>query len=292
MVLRLMAELAERLVKDFASRDDVPPFPAVGARLLTTLGRRDVHLDEIADIVLQDPAIAGQVLRAANSAALSGRVKIETVSEALPRLGVVHLRRLAMVICARTAFPADRAPFFPHETFWAHSLAVAHAAEIVVGRMAHVPGGTVPEVLFLAGLMHDIGLLAAASFYPEEYRKIVRDAESRGISYYRAESAELSCGHGDIGSVLASHWLLPDPMVAAIRWHHHPRRAPQEHRWTVRVIHLADHLAGRATGEFPQGASEIYDDATPVALGVESSAIFRICADIRAQARSTAFSWS
>ena len=73
---------------------------------------------------------------------------------------------------------------------------------------------------------------------------IVRDAETRGISYYRAESAELGCGHGEIGSVLALHWLLPDPMVAAIRWHHHPRRAPHEHRWTVRVIHLADHLTG------------------------------------------------
>jgi HD-like signal output (HDOD) protein len=248
-------------------------------------------MNEITEIVLQDPAIAAQVLRAANSAALSGRVKMETVSEALPRLGVLHLRRLAMVICARSVFPADGS-VFPHQVFWAHSLAVAHAAEVVIGRMARVPADTVAEVLFLAGLMHDIGLLALASFYPEEYRKIARDAESRGVSYYRAEATGVSCGHAEIGGVLAAHWLLPDPMVAAIRWHHHPRRASQEHRWTVRVIHLADHLACRATGAFPHGASESYDDATPVALGVEPSALFRICADIRAGARSTAFTWS
>jgi HD-like signal output (HDOD) protein len=286
-----MAELAERLVKDFARRDDLPAFPAVGARLLTTLGRHDLHMDELAEIVLQDPAIAGQVLRAANSAALSGRVRIDTVTEAIPRLGVLHLRRLAMMVCAQSVFPLDGSAF-PHQVFWAHSLAVAHAAEIVLARMARVPADTVAEALFIAGLMHDIGLLALASFYPEEYRKIARDAEARGVSHDRAEAAGLHGSHGEIGGVLARHWLLPEPMTAAIRWHHHPRAAAQEHRWTVRLIHLADHLACRATGEFPTGASDGYDDATPVALGVATSAIFRICADIRAQSRRAAFSWA
>jgi HD-like signal output (HDOD) protein len=262
----------------------------VATRLLGTLGRPDVHMDEIAEIVLQDPAVAGQVLRAANSAALSGRVKVETISEALRRLGVSHLRRLAVLVCARNTLPVDGA-LFPHEAFWAHSLAVGHATEVVLRRIASVPADTVPEILFLGGLLHDVGLLALASFYPEEYRSIVREADARATSFYETEMAELGGGHGEMGAMLASHWMLPEALVAAMRHHHHPRRAEREHRFTVRVVHLADHLASRALGEFPHGTSEHYDDATPAALGVETSGSFRMCAEIRAEARRVAFTW-
>jgi putative nucleotidyltransferase with HDIG domain len=285
-----MAQLTERVVKDFAGRSDLPPLPAVALQLVATLGRNDTYMEDVAEIVRQDPAIASQVLRAANSAALGGRARIETISEALPRLGLLHVRRIALVASARTALPAPKG-LFPHESFWAHSLAVAHACEIIANRSADIPADVAPEVMFLAGLLHDIGLLALACYYPEEYAAIASAAESRSISFYEAEQVDLSTDHGEIGATLASHWQLPASIVAAIRTHHRPRSAEPEHRLIARIVHLADHLAARAGAQFPQGTPDDLDQTASVALGVGSAKLFQICAEIRAEVRRAAFIW-
>lgn len=205
------------------------PIPLV-ATLKTRLERRELALPLLSDavarllaegeaaessdvgrivtIVRRDPALAGHLLDAANSALFSGRDRVGSLQQAVCRLGARGLRRLALVVAARTrAFQARRYEAEVRAQF-AHCLLTAlHAQEVARLRRLSV------DDAFLAGLLHDVGkaLLLQA----------IGDLEDQGARPERAEVdgcvAEL---HAHAGAVLAQAWGLPERIVHAIEKHH------------------------------------------------------------------------
>src|SRR5213593_1618739 len=91
-----MPTLTERFVADIEGLSDLPSLSPVLAHLIATLGREDASVAEVAAIIRQDPVIAARVLRAANSAAYIGRSPVSSIRDALLRLGLARIRRLAL----------------------------------------------------------------------------------------------------------------------------------------------------------------------------------------------------
>jgi putative nucleotidyltransferase with HDIG domain len=176
------------------------------------------------------------------------------------------------------------------EAFWRHSLAVAHAAEII-GRhaLAKKPDAD-PEAVFLAGLMHDIGVLVLASHYPKQYAAVSAYAGERGVPLPEAEVAVLDLDHGEIGACLVEHWQFPADTAAAIRFHHRVERAPEEYRWAAAVIRLAD-AASSMDPSWDLGEGSSLSEAGPWLedLGIKEEALPEILEETRVEAtRATA----
>ena len=49
----------------------LPPFPAVAHRVLALVGREDMPINELGDLVKMDPSFAAELLRVGNSALLA-----------------------------------------------------------------------------------------------------------------------------------------------------------------------------------------------------------------------------
>ncbi|THB64008.1 MAG: HDOD domain-containing protein [Desulfovibrio sp.] len=109
---------------------------------------------------------------------------------------------------------------FDMNAFWAHSLAVASAAQ-KIGEMRLTPDAE-PEDLFSVGLMHDIGKVVFALYMPKEFRQALAMVQDGLMSLHDAELEIFGANHADIGALLAEKWDLPETLVQGIALHHSP----------------------------------------------------------------------
>jgi HD-like signal output (HDOD) protein len=269
--------LAERIGAEIEALADLPSPSPVLAKLSATLGRDDVGLAETEELIGQDPVIAGRVVQAANAAAYAGRVPVTSIHGALLRLGLVRVRRIALLAGIYNALPRRRVP----EKFWPHSLAAAACAEVVVENAQAPPDGGEPDAVFLAALLHDLGLLVLASHYPREYKALFEAVGREGQPFDVVEAAVLGIDHGSIGERLARHWLMPPSVCAAIRAHHDPRSAEPEHRWNAAAVHLADLLACMVGADMGEGEELRPDDPALADLGIQPERLEMVITEAR-----------
>jgi len=283
-----MPTLTERFVADIEGLSDLPSLSPVLAHLIATLGREDASVADVAAIIRQDPVIAARVLRAANSAAYIGRSPVSSIRDALLRLGLARIRRLALVASLYDAVPV-RGTRAAREIFWRHSLAVAHGSEIIARHAIAAPDDLDPESIFLAGLLHDLGLLVLESHYPKEASAVKSYAEAKGVALCLAELEVLQTDHGELGALLATHWTMPESIASAIRVHHRFELAPAEYRWNAAVIHLADTLVSQEEiADLNEGSSVVFESSAVEALGLFPETVMQITEETRAEARKAA----
>jgi HD-like signal output (HDOD) protein len=283
-----MPDLAERLAARPEELDDLPSLPPAVAALLTVTDRPDASLGEVAEVVRTDPGLAAQVLRVANSAAWGGRVPVATLREALLPLGLWEVRRLALVLTLyNSLYPAGH--LLDHDACWRHSLGVAQAME-ALARLAAASGHPEePDHAYLAGLLHEVGLLALAIHYPQEYLAVRRCAEACERPFAECEREVLGLTHGRLGALMASRWRLADPVVAAIGAHGDLEACPAEHRRLARLLQLGEAVCREAGIEAPWEAREEGLEAGAPDLGLTAEALAGVVARAQAGlARSTA----
>jgi HD-like signal output (HDOD) protein len=273
----------ERIQANLQLLGDLPSPSPIVAHLTATLSRDDVEVIEVESIIHRDPVIAAKVVSAANAAAYASHTPTTTVRGALMRLGLLRVRRLTLLISLYNALPRWEAF---HEAYWRHSLAVAHAAEVVVRRVGAWQPGSSPEALFLSGLVHDIGVLVLLSHYPKHYAAVTAFAGEQGASLSAAELTVLGIDHGDIGASLIEHWSLPDEIAQTVRYHHRPHLAAPEHRWAASVLRLADAACAREpTWDLGEGEQIEAGDPAVAELGIVGEALESLLDETRTEAR-------
>ena len=275
---------AEHIRENLHVLGDLPSLSPVVTQLIATLGQEDVSVGEVEAIIRRDPVIAAKVVSSANAAAYASPTPTTSIRGALMKLGLLRIRRMAVLISLYNAVPG-RQEF--QEAFWRHSLAVAHAVDVIARHLAASrPGiGVNPDMVFLAGLMHDIGLLVLASHYPKQYTAVGALAGERGIPLWEAEVELLKVDHGEIGACLIEHWSLTQDIAAAARYHHRVTLAPPEHRWVASVLHLADAAcADEPSWDLGEGVVLAPDDPAVDEVGQSLEALAPILESARAEA--------
>jgi putative nucleotidyltransferase with HDIG domain len=161
-----------------------------------------------------DPAIAAEILVAANSPAYGFASRIYTVEEAVRILGSEHAKRLVQGI-VNTANPADGQRDSMIQASWIHSLASASLAS----EMALFFG--VPEDrAYTIGLMHDIGRLGLLSAFPEQYLEVMAHRYHTLPEFLAAEERAVGMNHAKAGVSLVRTWGLPEDFSEAAGEHH------------------------------------------------------------------------
>ena len=187
---------------------DLPPMPAAAARALRLARDPDTTTDELAKVVLADPALAARVLTMSRSVLYLRRTPPKTLREAIMTVGFQGLRRILMAASARSAFSADDTVA---QALWAHSLATAIVADELTkeGAGADDAGGDT----FIAGLLHDIGKLIFHVADPKAYAQL-------GVCDVVKEREFFGATHDLAGARVAEIWGLDDGIVQAIMGHH------------------------------------------------------------------------
>ncbi len=274
--------LGDRLRERFDEVGDLPTLSPVVAELAVTLRRDDVGLGEIEAIIRRDPVVVARVLSAANAAVYAAHAPATSLRGALLRLGLARVRRLALLFSLYNAVPARAAV---QESFWAHSVRAAYAAE-ALARRASVQGLD-PDVVFLAALLHDIGLLVLASHYARDLAAARSLAERRTVPLWEAEMALLGIEHGEIGGRLVEYWSLPKELTAAIQYHHRVDMAPRLHQVSAGIIRLADGVcAGEEDWDLGEGTRFDADDRVLASLGLDETCLLAIVEEARTETRN------
>ena len=197
--------------------DAMPAIPVILRPLLHCLDQpaEDVDVNRIVELVSYDKSIAAQCVRMANSALFMRNTPVETVRSAVMSLGMWRVRDLLFSHSLSQVIPANRWVVDP-AVFWRHSLGVA----LVCRKFAEMIEYPDSEKAYLAGLLHDIGVLVNCMVAPEEFRAAMEKASREQIPLDEAEQATLGFTHSDSGRILAEAWKIPAEIADAIELHH------------------------------------------------------------------------
>ncbi len=238
---KVRAHLLERIA---AGTIEVPPLPEVAMQVLSLTQSADADARRLADLIHRDAALAGNVLRMANSPAYMPREPIVSLQQAVSRLGFSTLCDIAFAVAVKGKV-FDIKPFEAEaRVLWKHALSTGlFAKEIARVRRRNVEGA------FICGLLHDIGkplILAAA-----------RNVASGGaLPSGDALRPVLDQLHGVIGRELAARWNLSKQVAEAIEYHHDWPNAPT-YKEVVAMTAFADELSYRILAEEGEGALEV-----------------------------------
>jgi len=192
----------------------LPNYSPMAARIQAVAQNSAADMRQIEQAVLHDPAVAGEVLKVANSAFYAGLAKISNIGQAIGRLGVDEIVNL-VVMCTQGAEYRATHPLVNEwmGQLWKHAMGCALGARWLAERGGYRERA--PEA-FLGGLFHDVGKLLLLKVFDE----LSADADmARGLSQTLMEEV-LVAQHAEQGARLLTHWNLPEVYVDIARNHH------------------------------------------------------------------------
>jgi putative nucleotidyltransferase with HDIG domain len=215
---------------------------AFGASELVHLARTSDRLEGVQKLIQADPSLVAQILRRLNSPYYGLNTEIQDLAAATRLLGFREIRNLAITVYLSRMFerPMEYGTF-SCSGLWSHSVAVAVASQL----MSRVCGCGDPADAFVAGLLHDIGLLLASRQMRRHFLKVI-DSVTRLEPTAKMEHHVYRFDHAQLGAFVADHWGFPRPVVDSIRFHHDVNSYRGNHRSIVSVVAIANYLCSRA----------------------------------------------
>lgn len=200
-----------------------------------------LDVQKVADLIAQDKSLAAECLHLANSPLFGRWQEVDSIRSAVVALGLRRMREIAMSCCLLRLWPAEKYKIDP-VVFWEHSMGCA----LVSRHFAHQIGCAAAEKAYLAGLLHDLGIVVNLWTMPEEFRKTYETARSHGIPLDEAEMENIGFTHCESGRILAEKWHFSPELVEVIT-HHHDMKGVREHGGLVAVVSISDLLCRMST---------------------------------------------
>ncbi|MEM7204118.1 MAG: HDOD domain-containing protein [Planctomycetota bacterium] len=219
---------------------ELEPLSPTVIRLAALIRDPESDLQEVAAVAGRDPALAGSLIRVANSARYGASREIGTVADAVIRVGAGLTLDIATRASVRKTVDRSLSEYgYTEGMFWQHSCGAAIAADSL-RRRSQTP---LPAEVSTAALLHGIGKLAMAQFLAPELLQLLGRAREGGLSEIEAEREVLGVDHAEVGGLIAQHWQLPDTIRIGVTYQHDPA---QDETGIASVVHLANVVAGRA----------------------------------------------
>ncbi len=214
--------------------------PAVASLLSSFLVGDCEDTRRFSELICFDPFLAARVLQVANSSFYRRSTAVSSVAHALVTVGVKNIQEVVEEEAEKVLAGQEYFGGFPNlaRSFWRHSVVVGRIAEL----LAEVIRVHSYEDIYLAGLFHDIGMLALDIQEPDFYPQLQRLGFLDDISLCEAEHQYMGADHCHAGSYLIEKMGLPKAFFDSAKFHHHPERA-KEHLLVVALVALAELFA-------------------------------------------------
>ncbi|MGA2697375.1 MAG: HDOD domain-containing protein [Terriglobales bacterium] len=230
--------MAQSLSKKLKNLDQMPTIPAVLLPLMRYLERpvEQIELQQVVSLISQDESLVTKCLSMANSPLFGRSKEVDTIHGAVIALGMQRMRDIAVSCSVLNLMPNKAANFNP-TAFWEHSLGCALVCREFARKIRYPD----PGKAYLAGLLHDVGIVAHLWIVPQEFQSAVQNAQTQGIALHEAEAVVLGTDHCETGSIVGARWHLTSDLLAVIGSHHAVAGATS-HRDLVALVSLSDLL--------------------------------------------------
>ncbi len=210
-------------------------FPDVCIQVTEMMDDPDCSIAEIGNIISQDPALTTRLLKIVNSPFYGLASRVDTVTRAVSILGFEDIRTLVMATSSVEVFSRLSNDLVDMETFWRHSIHCGVVARILATKCNVLNA----ERLFIAGLLHDIGLLVMYHQLPDKSGEVITRYGEGNEELYQIENSIIGFNHCEVGYELMRNFNMPPSLCEAVAFHHEPDKA-SEYVLDTSIVHLAN----------------------------------------------------
>jgi len=228
----------KNIEKQLARCPALPSLGSINKALQGLLLTEQRYTAQIAEVIRRDPSLTSRLLRLVNSVYYGLSTPVNSIEEAVFYLGVRQIRQLAMVTPVIEDFQRlTRQCAFPWRDFWQHCIGTAILTREVTTTVQFASD----ESDYVAGLVHDVGKIVMAWTFPDHFTEIHRQASQTPRDLVEIETEVLGVDHAELGALYLERYRLPELMVKAARFHHHPEMA-DDYAPTIAAVQIADLL--------------------------------------------------
>lgn len=201
-------------------------------------------------VISTDPALCSRILKVVNSSFYGLPGQIGSINRAIVMLGLNAVKNIAIAASLAKLFRGgDLTPRFSARSLWNHSNATAAGCKVLAEQLKLGLG----DEAFLAGLIHDIGMMVEMQF---DRNRLIEAIEKVGLDDKGApandmiavEDQAFGANHQDFGACLSQKWKFPKTFAQVAGFHHRPLELPKESRTLSCLVYVSDRMAGELDG--------------------------------------------
>lgn len=204
----------EQVKKILAEHNELLSLPQTLSEVLRVVKDESSSAQDLAEVLMRDPALTAKMLRIVNSPYYGVRREVSSMSQAVVTLGTRQVTALALSsslynLACKWESSIDR------ERFWRHSLETAIGSRMIAEKIGYQN----VEEAFVAGLLHDLGMLILEKSFSKQFANLYRQVGD-GESIIDLEEEAWGTSHARVGQFLLEQWNLPESICTAVGHHH------------------------------------------------------------------------
>ncbi|HWE02647.1 MAG TPA: HDOD domain-containing protein [Tepidisphaeraceae bacterium] len=221
--------------------------PEVTARIIHTVEDQRSTAAKLHQIVAHDPALVTRILKVVNSAFYGLPGQIGSVERAIVLLGLNAVKNIAVAASIGQLFRHGKlCEGIAARELWTHCIAVGVTARDLAKQMK----SPLADEAFLAGMIHDVGVLVSLQVFPEQLAEVCEEAKKGETPFCELETKIIGYDHQQLGAALAEQWKFPRSCQLVAGYHHRPQALIEQHRMLVNLVHVADTLCCHSSHGF------------------------------------------
>lgn len=229
------------------SISSISTLPEITTRVIKTVEDPKSDAKQLHAIVSHDPALVTRILKVVNSAFYGLPGQVASIDRAIVILGLTAVKNLAVAASLGQMFRGVRlCDGYNARDLWTHCVSVAVVSR-ELSRTLKLP---LAEEAFLAGMIHDVGLLVSLQCWPEKLSIVCEQAKQGLKPFCEIEREVMGVDHQMLGKALAERWQFPRTCLEAAGFHHEPQLLAADARALTSVVYVADRLCCDAKAGF------------------------------------------
>lgn len=258
------------IIDRFRANENLPSLPGVAIEVLTLTEKPDCTIEQLANVIQNDPAITARILKIINSPLFGVAKNISSIKQASTLLGMRKLRIMALSFSIVQAIrKPDNDEAFDFEAYWRQALTAAVAARLLATKTAR----PLVEEAFVGGLLHNIGMAAGYLTAPDIFEPLLKRRCARGTWSINDEIETLGATHAEVSAELLDVWGLPGGLIHAVASYRDANDLARGKSGSPELPHLI--CAGVAIADLFSGEASVADIELCRALCIQLTGIER-----------------
>ncbi len=270
--------LPPHLQKALAGVTEITALPEITTKIMDVVEDPKATAHDMHEIVKNDPALAAKILKVVNSAFYGLPAQIASLDRAIIMLGLSAVKNIALAASLSRLFkPESISDQFAPRDLWKHCIAVGVCAKL----LARADSKDFAEEVFVAGLMHDMGLLIEHQLFPDQLKEVADRCFKEPQDFCAAETAIIGADHQAFGAELAAKWKFPAGLRNSIAYHHQPMKLKPEFRRLAAYVYVADTICCQSKhGFWLTAGHQVIDDVILGAINQTPETIEALMSDL------------
>jgi putative nucleotidyltransferase with HDIG domain len=263
--------LVQQMVKKVTT---IATLPEVTTRIIQTVEDPKSSATKLHQIISHDPALVTRILKVVNSAFYGLPGQIGSIERAIVLLGLNAVKNIAVAASLGQLFRGVKlCEGFTAKDLWTHCVAVGVTAR-ELARQLKLP---IADEAFLAGMIHDIGIMVSLQTSPEQLKQVCERAKAGNLDFCQLEREVMGVDHQQLGMALAEMWKFPRPCQLVAGFHHQPAQLADSNRTLVTLVHIADVLCAQEGQGFNLTAvHQPIEEGSLQVVGLDPAAVERV----------------